>query len=95
VLRRLLAEADVVASAVGRPNLVRGDMLKPGAVVLDFGVSVVDGSMRGDVDFVSAQEVASAITPVPGGIGPVTNLMLVQNTIKAARRMLNDPWSAA
>jgi methylenetetrahydrofolate dehydrogenase (NADP+)/methenyltetrahydrofolate cyclohydrolase len=95
VLRRLLAEADVVASAVGRPNLVRGDMLKPGAVVLDFGVSVVDGSMRGDVDFVSAQEVASAITPVPGGIGPVTNLMLVQNTIKAARRMLNDTWSAA
>jgi methylenetetrahydrofolate dehydrogenase (NADP+)/methenyltetrahydrofolate cyclohydrolase len=85
----------VVASAVGRPNLVRGDMLKPGAVVLDFGVSVVDGVMRGDVDFASAQEVASAITPVPGGIGPVTNLMLVQNTIKAARRMLNDPWPAS
>jgi methylenetetrahydrofolate dehydrogenase (NADP+)/methenyltetrahydrofolate cyclohydrolase len=56
---------------------------------------VVDGAMRGDVDFVSAQEVASAITPVPGGIGPVTNLMLVQNTIKAARRMLNDPWPAS
>jgi methylenetetrahydrofolate dehydrogenase (NADP+)/methenyltetrahydrofolate cyclohydrolase len=94
-LRALAAQSDLVASAVGKPGLVTGDMLQPGAVVLDFGVSVVDGTMRGDVDFVSAQEVASAITPVPGGIGPVTNLMLVQNTIKAARRMLNDPWPAS
>ena len=57
-------------------------------MVLDFGVSVIDGVMRGDVEFAAAREVASAITPVPGGIGPVTNLMLVQNTLKAARRML-------
>src|SRR5207253_2161410 len=88
VLRRLIAEADVVASAVGKPDLVRGAWLQPGAVVLDFGVSIVDGGMRGDVEFAAAREVASAITPVPDGIGPVTNLMLVQNTLKAARRML-------
>jgi len=90
VLRRLIAEADVVASAVGKPDLVRGAWLRPGAVVLDFGVSVIDGVMRGDVEFAAAREVASAITHVPGGIGPVTNLMLVQNTLKAARRMLRS-----
>lgn len=90
VLRRLLAEADLVASAVGRPGLVRGADLKPGAVVLDFGVSVVDGVMCGDVEFEGARAVAGAITPVPGGIGPVTNLMLVQNTLKAARRVLRE-----
>ncbi|HMA35183.1 MAG TPA: bifunctional 5,10-methylenetetrahydrofolate dehydrogenase/5,10-methenyltetrahydrofolate cyclohydrolase, partial [Chloroflexia bacterium] len=80
VLRQQIAAADVVASAVGKPGLVRGEMLKPGAVVLDFGVSVVDGVMRGDVDFAAARAVAAAITPVPGGIGPVTTLMLVRNT---------------
>ncbi len=90
VLRRLLGDADIVASAVGRPNLVRGDMLKPGATVLDFGVSIVDGAMVGDVDFASAREVAGAITPVPGGIGPVTNVMLVRNTIKAIRHQLGE-----
>lgn len=91
-LRRLLAEADLVASAVGKAGFIRGDMLKPGGVVLDFGAAVVDGVMRGDVEFASACAVASAITPVPGGIGPVTNMMLVQNTLKAVRRQLND-WS--
>ncbi|HUS14074.1 MAG TPA: bifunctional 5,10-methylenetetrahydrofolate dehydrogenase/5,10-methenyltetrahydrofolate cyclohydrolase [Chloroflexia bacterium] len=90
LLRRLLAESDLVASAVGKPGLVRGADLKPGAVVLDFGVSMVDGSMRGDVDFDTARQVAFAITPVPGGIGPVTNLLLVQNTLKAIRRLLHD-----
>jgi methylenetetrahydrofolate dehydrogenase (NADP+) / methenyltetrahydrofolate cyclohydrolase len=91
-LRRLLADADLVASAVGKAGFIRGDMLKPGAVVLDFGAAVVDGAMRGDVDFASVAAVASAVTPVPGGIGPVTNMMLVQNTLKAVRRQLND-WS--
>ncbi len=92
VLHRLLAEADVVACAVGKPGFVRGAWLKPGAVVLDFGAGVIDGVMHGDVEFATAQQVAGAITPVPGGIGPVTNLMLVLNTIKAARRMLHE-WS--
>ncbi|MDQ2808964.1 MAG: bifunctional 5,10-methylenetetrahydrofolate dehydrogenase/5,10-methenyltetrahydrofolate cyclohydrolase [Chloroflexota bacterium] len=92
VLRRLLGEADVVACAVGKPDFVRGAWLKPGAVVLDFGAGVVDGVMCGDVEFATARHVAGVITPVPGGIGPVTNLMLVQNTIKAARRMLHE-WS--
>jgi methylenetetrahydrofolate dehydrogenase (NADP+)/methenyltetrahydrofolate cyclohydrolase len=90
-LRALAAESDIVASAVGKPGLVTGDMLRPGAVVLDFGVSVVDGALVGDVDAASVAPVASAYTPVPGGIGPITNLMLVQNTLKAVRRLLREP----
>lgn len=80
--------ADVVAVAAGRPRLVTGAMLKPGAVVVDFGINFPDdagGKMVGDVDFASAVEVAGAITPVPGGTGPVTNMMLVRNTLVAAR----------
>jgi methylenetetrahydrofolate dehydrogenase (NADP+)/methenyltetrahydrofolate cyclohydrolase len=85
-LPSLTREADIVAVATGNPGLVRGDMLKPGAVVIDFGASYVDGQMRGDVDFDSAVRVASAITPVPGGTGPMTNVMLIRNTLKAIRR---------
>lgn len=85
----LVREADIVASATGKPGLVNGDMLKPGAVVVDFGASVIDGKMRGDVDFESASKVASAITPVPGGTGPMTNAMLIRNTLKAIRKSLS------
>jgi methylenetetrahydrofolate dehydrogenase (NADP+)/methenyltetrahydrofolate cyclohydrolase len=88
VLRTLTAGSDIVATAVGQPGLLAGEMLKPGAVVLDFGVSVVDGALVGDADPVSVPRVAGAVTPVPGGIGPITNLMLVQNTLKAARKLL-------
>jgi methylenetetrahydrofolate dehydrogenase (NADP+) / methenyltetrahydrofolate cyclohydrolase len=78
--------ADVVAVAVGRAGLVTGEMLQPGAVVLDFGINVdAEGNMRGDVDYQSAEPVAGAITPVPGGTGPVTNMMLLRNTLTAAR----------
>ncbi len=90
MLRALARESDIVASAVGRPGLLTGDMLRPGAVVLDFGVSVIDGALVGDADAASVARVAAAYTPVPGGIGPITNLMLVQNTLKAVRKLLRD-----
>ena len=78
--------ADIVVVAAGRPGLVTGAMLKPGAVVVDVGINVVDGHIRGDVDFESAQQVASAITPVPGGVGPLTNALLLTHLIRAAER---------
>lgn len=81
--------ADIVVAAAGHPALITGSMLKPGAVVVDFGVNFppeAGGAMRGDVDFESAVEVAGAITPVPGGTGPVTNAMLLRNAVDAARR---------
>ncbi len=78
--------ADIVVVAAGVPGLVTGEMLKPGAVVVDVGINVVDGQIVGDVDFASAREVASAITPVPGGIGPLTNALLLTHLIRAAER---------
>lgn len=88
-LRAILRECELVAVAAGRPGLVTADMLRPGAVVLDFGINVqADGSMCGDVDFAAACEVAGAITPVPGGTGPVTNVMLLRNLLLAAREQL-------
>ncbi|MBC7338324.1 MAG: bifunctional methylenetetrahydrofolate dehydrogenase/methenyltetrahydrofolate cyclohydrolase FolD [Firmicutes bacterium] len=78
--------ADVLVVAIGKARAVRGDMIKPGAVVIDVGVNPEDGKLVGDVDFESAVEVASAITPVPGGVGPMTIAMLLQNTVEAARR---------
>ena len=92
-LAALLRTADVVVAAVGRARLITGAMLRPGAVVVDFGINVLqDGSLVGDVDFASAAEVAGAITPVPGGTGPVTNMMLMRNVLQAARdrKGLND-----
>ncbi len=77
--------ADVVVVAAGRPGLVTGEMLKPGAVVVDVGINVVDGHLTGDVDFESAARVASAITPVPGGVGPLTNAILLTHLVRAAR----------
>ncbi|MEO7296462.1 MAG: bifunctional 5,10-methylenetetrahydrofolate dehydrogenase/5,10-methenyltetrahydrofolate cyclohydrolase [Candidatus Limnocylindria bacterium] len=78
--------ADVVVVAAGRPGLVTGAMLKPGAVVIDVGINVVDGRIVGDVDFASAELVASAITPVPGGVGPLTNALLLSHLMRAAQR---------
>lgn len=87
--------ADVVVVAAGRPNTLTGDMLKPGAVVIDVGVNRVPDASRpkgyrlcGDADFESCAAVASAITPVPGGVGPMTITMLLWNTLKAARSAL-------
>lgn len=85
-LDALIAEADILATAIGKPALISGHSLKPGAVVLDFGASMVEGHMVGDVDFATAQNRAAAITPVPGGTGPMTNALLLRNTLKAIRR---------
>ena len=81
-----VGRADIVIVAAGRPGLITGAMLKPGAVVVDVGINVVDGHIVGDVDFASAVEVASAITPVPGGVGPLTNAILLTHLIRAAER---------
>jgi methylenetetrahydrofolate dehydrogenase (NADP+)/methenyltetrahydrofolate cyclohydrolase len=78
--------ADIVVVAAGHPGLVTGAMLKPGAVVVDVGINVVDGQLTGDVDFASARNVASAITPVPGGVGPLTNALLLTHLVRAAER---------
>jgi methylenetetrahydrofolate dehydrogenase (NADP+)/methenyltetrahydrofolate cyclohydrolase len=77
--------ADVLVAAVGVPELLGADAVKPGAVVIDVGVNRTDDGLRGDVDFDAAAEVAGAITPVPGGVGPMTIAMLLSNTLAAAR----------
>jgi methylenetetrahydrofolate dehydrogenase (NADP+)/methenyltetrahydrofolate cyclohydrolase len=77
--------ADVLLVAAGRPGLITGDMVKPGAVVVDIGINVVGDRLMGDVDFESARLVASAITPVPGGVGPVTNALLLTHLLRAAK----------
>ncbi len=80
-------QADILVVATGKPRMVTGDMIKPGAIVIDVGINRgEDGKLCGDVDFDSASLVASAITPVPGGVGPMTIAMLLVNTIEAAER---------
>ena len=81
-----VSRADIVVVAAGVPSLVTGAMLKPGAVVIDVGINVVGGRIVGDVDFASAETVASAITPVPGGVGPLTNALLLSHLMRAAQR---------
>jgi methylenetetrahydrofolate dehydrogenase (NADP+)/methenyltetrahydrofolate cyclohydrolase len=80
--------ADILVAAVGRPRMVRGDWVKPGAAVIDVGVNRTEDGLVGDVDFDAALEVAGVITPVPGGVGPMTIAMLLQNTLRAARARL-------
>jgi methylenetetrahydrofolate dehydrogenase (NADP+)/methenyltetrahydrofolate cyclohydrolase len=79
--------ADILVVAVGKPRLIRGAMVKPGAVVIDVGINrLPDGKLAGDVDFAEVAEVAASISPVPGGVGPMTIAMLLVNTIRAAER---------
>lgn len=78
--------ADVLVAAVGKPRFITADMVKPGATVIDVGINRVDGKVVGDVDFDAVKEVASWITPVPGGVGRMTITMLLENTIEAAER---------
>lgn len=82
--------ADILVAAVGKPKFITGDMIKAGAVVIDVGINRTDdGKLCGDVDFESAEKVASAITPVPGGVGPMTITMLLENTVTAAKLQNN------
>jgi methylenetetrahydrofolate dehydrogenase (NADP+)/methenyltetrahydrofolate cyclohydrolase len=81
-----VGRADLIVVAAGQPGLITGAMLKPGAVVVDVGINLVDGRIVGDVEFASAVRVAAAITPVPGGVGPLTNALLLTHLIRAAER---------
>ncbi len=85
-LSAMTREADILASVTGVAHLITADMVKEGATVLDFGFAEMDGEWVGDVDFENIKEIASAITPVPGGTGPMTNAMLMRNTMTAAER---------
>ena len=77
--------ADILVAAVGRPHMIDASYVKPGAVVIDVGINRTDAGLTGDVDFASVEPLASAITPVPGGVGPMTRAMLLVNTVAAAR----------
>jgi methylenetetrahydrofolate dehydrogenase (NADP+)/methenyltetrahydrofolate cyclohydrolase len=91
-LAAICRRADVLVAAVGVPELLGADAIKPGAVVIDVGMNRTEGGLRGDVDFGAAAELAAAITPVPGGVGPMTIAMLLVNTLRAARlRSLPTP----
>lgn len=88
-LKEICRNADILVAAVGKAKFVTEDMVKPGAVVIDVGMNRENGKLCGDVDFDSVKEKASAITPVPGGVGPMTIAMLMQNTLTAAKRQNN------
>lgn len=88
-LAEVCRRGDVLVAAVGRPRLITGDMVKPGATVIDVGTTRTEDGLTGDVDFESAAERARAITPVPGGVGPMTIAMLLRNTLAAARNQLS------
>lgn len=85
-LAEITREADILVAAVGRPNFITADMVKPGAAVIDVGINRVDGALLGDVEFAGASEVAGFITPVPGGVGQMTIAMLLSNTLDAVKR---------
>jgi methylenetetrahydrofolate dehydrogenase (NADP+)/methenyltetrahydrofolate cyclohydrolase len=84
-LGEVCRRAEILVAAAGRPKLIRADMVKPGATVIDVGTNRTDDGLVGDVDFDAVSEVAGAITPVPGGVGPMTIAMLLANTVQAAR----------
>ena len=88
-------QADIVIAAVGMPSLIKGDMITEGTVIIDVGINRVEDNsekgykLSGDVDYESVMDKASAITPVPGGVGPMTIAMLVENTVEAAERLIS------
>lgn len=85
-----LWRADILVSAIGKPHFITASMVKPGAVVIDVGINQLDGKLVGDVDFDAVKETASAITPVPGGVGPMTIATLMENTFRAAKERACD-----
>ena len=88
-LAEVCRRADILVAAVGKANFITADMVKPGAIVIDVGMNRVDGKLCGDVKFDEVSQIASAITPVPGGVGPMTIAMLMKNTVKAASLKLD------
>ncbi len=88
-LKEICKEADIIIAAVGRPKFVTADMVKSGATVIDVGINRTEAGLCGDVDFEAVKPLASAITPVPGGVGPMTIAMLMQNTLTAAKKQNN------
>lgn len=90
-LDRILAEADLVVAAVGRPEMIRAEQLKDGVICIDVGINRVDGKLVGDIRWDGLEAVASAATPVPGGVGPMTIAMLLENTVAAWRRNCSLP----
>ena len=87
-LGEVCRRAEILVAAAGRPRLIGGDMIRPGATVIDVGTNRTEDGLVGDVDFDAVVEVAGAITPVPGGVGPMTIAMLLSNTVQAARGRL-------
>ena len=84
-LASVVRTADIVVAAIGKPKFVTADMIKPGATVIDVGINRIETGLVGDVDYGPVAEIAGAITPVPGGVGPMTIAMLLANTLLAAR----------
>ena len=91
-LSSVVKRADIVVAAVGRPEMVKGDWIKPGATVIDVGINRTESGLVGDVDFAGAMQVAGAVTPVPGGVGPMTIAVLLRNTLVSAHRRANVPY---
>ncbi|EAZ98068.1 bifunctional methylenetetrahydrofolate dehydrogenase/methenyltetrahydrofolate cyclohydrolase FolD [Marinobacter sp. ELB17] len=90
-LERFVRDADILIAAVGKPGLIKGEWVKRGATVIDVGINrIADGTLQGDVDFIAASERAAYITPVPGGVGPMTIAILLQNTLHAANILNNE-----
>ena len=87
-LAEMVQQADILVAAVGKPHLISGEMVKEGALVIDVGINRVDGKLIGDVDFEAAKEKAAFITPVPGGVGPMTVAMLLETTLDIAEKSL-------
>jgi len=87
-LPEVCRRADVLVAAAGVPKIVKADMVRDGAIVIDVGIHKTDDGLVGDVDFEAVKDIAAAITPVPGGVGPMTIAMLLSNTVRAARLQL-------
>lgn len=88
-IKEITQKADIIVVAVGRPNSLTADMIKPGTVVIDVGINRLDGKTVGDVEFENVKSLAGAITPVPGGVGSVTTTMVIESLVKAGERMKN------